>query len=103
MGLILENSLENIVFLSSNELFGIKHSKSRFYSKFKEGTVLNSYLELNSGDYVVHETKGIGKFLEITTMLQDGKHKDYLKIEYANNELKESNEIINFNLDDFIF
>ena len=81
-----ENSLENIVFLSSNELFGIKHSKSRFYSKFKEGTVLNSYLELNSGDYVVHETKGIGKFLEITTMLQDGKHKDYLKIEYANNE-----------------
>ena len=25
-----ENSLENIVFLSSNELFGIKHSKSRF-------------------------------------------------------------------------
>ncbi len=81
-----ENSKENIVFLSSNELFGIKHTKNRFFSKFKEGTVLNSYLELNNGDYVVHETRGIGKFLEITTMLQDGKHKDYLKIQYANNE-----------------
>ena len=30
------------MFLSSNELFGIKHSKSRFYSKFKEGTVLKT-------------------------------------------------------------
>ncbi len=82
-----ENSRENIVFLTSKELFGVKKSNHQYSSKFKEGIILGSYLELVPGDYVVHEAKGIGQFQEITTLLVDGKHEDYIKILYANNDI----------------
>lgn len=82
-----ENSKEKIVFLTSNELFGVKKNNYQMSSKFKEGIILGSYLELVPGDYVVHEYKGIGEFKEITTLLVDGKHEDYIKILYANDDI----------------
>lgn len=82
-----ENSGENIVFLTTKELFGIKKSNHQYSSKFKEGIILGSYLELTPGDYVVHEAKGIGQFQEITTLFVNGNHEDYIKILYANNDI----------------
>ena len=35
------------------------------------------------GDYVVHETHGIGKYLGIKTLVVDGQKRDYLNIKYA--------------------
>jgi len=78
---------KRIVFLTAVELFGIKKGNTIYNSRFKAGVILNSYEELNSGDYVVHESRGIGKFLEITTLLVDGKQNDYLKLQYANNNI----------------
>jgi transcription-repair coupling factor (superfamily II helicase) len=74
---------ENIVVLTSNELFGRRAAKASYSSKFKEGLILGSYLELTPGDYVVHEYNGIGQFLGIKTLLVDGKHEDYIQIAYA--------------------
>ena len=75
-----------IVYISSNELFGNKRVTSRFTSRFKEATILKSYEELKPGDYVVHETNGIGQFLDIKTIEIDGIHRDFLHLAYANNE-----------------
>ena len=78
---------ENIVFLTSKELFNEKVRVARFDSRFKEGTILKSYEDLNPGDYVVHEYQGIGQFIELQTMEVDGVHKDYLKIAYHGAEI----------------
>ena len=44
---------------------------------------LDSYLELVPGDLVVHETHGIGRFVEIVKMQVDGISRDYMKIAYS--------------------
>ena len=78
---------DNIVFLTCKELFNEKVRVARFDSRFKEGTILKSYEDLNPGDYVVHEYQGIGQFIELQTMEVDGVHKDYLKIAYHGAEI----------------
>ena len=44
---------------------------------------IESYADLSVGDYVVHETHGIGRFAGIVKMQVDGFEKDYVKISYA--------------------
>ena len=78
---------KNIVYLTSKELFNEKVNTARFDSRFKEGTILKSFEDLNPGDYVVHEYQGIGQFLELQTLEVDGIHRDYLKIAYWGNEI----------------
>ena len=70
-------------FISSRELFGYRNNAGRFISRYKEGTILKDYEELEPGDYVVHEQYGIGKFLEIKTIEIEGVHTDFLHIQYA--------------------
>ena len=78
---------ENIVFLTSKELFNEKVRVARFDTRFKEGTILKSYEDLEPGDYVVHEYQGIGQFVELQTLEVDGVHRDYLKIAYHGGEI----------------
>ena len=77
----------HLVYLGSDDLFGASSSASRFSSRFKNATILKSYDDLRSGDYVVHEYNGIGRFVEVTTLENQGVHRDYLKIAYANEEI----------------
>ncbi len=44
---------------------------------------IESYADLSVGDYVVHETHGIGRFAGIVKMQVDGAEKDYIKLNYA--------------------
>ncbi|MFA7378221.1 MAG: DEAD/DEAH box helicase, partial [Bacilli bacterium] len=74
---------EKICYLSSKELLGYKTHRSRFMSRFKESTILKSFEELESGDYVVHEYNGIGQFIDILTLEIDGNKRDFLHIAYA--------------------
>ena len=78
---------ENIAFLTSKELFNEKVRVARFDTRFKEGTILKSYEDLEPGDYVVHEYQGIGQFVELQTLEVDGVHRDYLKIAYSGGEI----------------
>lgn len=45
-----------------------------------------SYADLSVGDYVVHESHGIGRYLGITTMEVDGVTRDYVTIQYAGSD-----------------
>ena len=47
---------------------------------------LQDYNELEVGDYVVHQTHGIGKYLGLETIEISGIHRDYLTIQYQNND-----------------
>ncbi len=44
---------------------------------------IESYADLAVGDYVVHESHGIGRFAGIVRMQVDGCEKEYVKINYA--------------------
>ena len=74
------------VYLSSKELFLNKVNSGRYFTKYKSATVINDYDELNVGDYLVHETHGIGKYLGIETVKVNNMDRDYLKLEYKNGE-----------------
>lgn len=76
-----------IAYLTSHELFGYRSKMSRFMNRYKEATILKSYEELLPGDYVVHETSGIGQFVGIKTIEIDGVHRDYLHIAYAGSDV----------------
>ena len=77
---------EKKVYLSSKELFLNKVNSGRYFTKYKTATIINDYEELNVGDYLVHETHGIGKYLGIETVKVNNMDRDYLKLEYKNGE-----------------
>ena len=53
---------------------------------FTEDFPLESFLDLNIGDYVVHNLYGIGRFLGMQKLKVEGKYKDHLVIEYERQE-----------------
>lgn len=74
-----------ILVIQENEIFGrrrhipksIKHVKS---------AVIDTFVELNPGDYVVHVNYGIGQFKSIDRVKSLGHERDYIKLEYADEE-----------------
>ncbi|MBQ9166236.1 MAG: transcription-repair coupling factor, partial [Oscillospiraceae bacterium] len=47
---------------------------------------LQSFTDLSPGDLVVHETHGIGRFVELVKMKVDGVEKDYIKLAYSGSD-----------------
>ncbi len=47
---------------------------------------LESFTDLSVGDLVVHETHGIGRFVELVQMRVDGVDKDYIKLAYSGSD-----------------
>lgn len=72
---------ERRAFFGPIELFG---TKTRTEKK-KRGELLRLDL-LTPGDFVVHETHGIGRFEKITTIEKNGVKRDYLMIRYAGSD-----------------
>ena len=77
---------EKILVIQENEIFGrrkqapksVKHAKS---------SVIDTFVELNPGDYVVHVNYGIGLFKGIDRVKALGNERDYIKLEYADEEI----------------
>ena len=69
--------------IADKDLFGKEKAKKT--RKKYQGTRIQSFLELNPGDYVVHELHGIGVFKGIEQIVIEGIGRDNLKIEYADN------------------
>ena len=56
--------------------------KRRKIGKKVAGQRLQSFYDLKSGDYVVHESHGIGIFSGVETIETDGMARDFIKIKY---------------------
>jgi len=69
------------VIVSDKEVFGQDRKPAKTSSKHK-GRPINLFTELNIGDYVVHQTHGIGQYIGIEQLSVEGVKKDYLKIRY---------------------
>ena len=52
--------------------------------KTSVGQKINTYADLQEGDFVVHENHGIGIYRGVETIRVQDVQKDYIKIEYAN-------------------
>jgi transcription-repair coupling factor (superfamily II helicase) len=73
------------IVLTEKEIFGTR--KKRRIKRFNENSkMLRSFRELKVGDYVVHEGHGIGKYLGVRQVEVEGVRKDYLTIQYKNEE-----------------
>ena len=77
----------NLAIVTSKELFGVQAKPSKYFSRYKEATIIQSSEDLSPGDYVVHEYSGIGQYLGVKTIEIDGLHKDYLHIQYAGTDV----------------
>lgn len=80
-----ELSEAKFILLTEKEIFGrIKKKKSK--KRKSKGSKIETFTDLNTGDYVVHEYHGIGKYVGIEKIEVKEITKDYLTIEYKNND-----------------
>lgn len=75
-----------LVVLTETELFQKVTKKQAKRLTMENAERLKSYTDLKEGDFVVHVDHGVGRYLGIQTMEVDGKHQDYLVIEYQKND-----------------
>ena len=78
---------QKVIVYSGKELFKTQTKIGRYANKFKEAEVLSSYLDLNKGDYIVHNLYGIGKYMGIITKQIEHHHKDFLNIAYRGDDI----------------
>ena len=71
--------------IQENEIFKRKKYSPKNFSKTKSSPI-DTFIDLNPGDYVVHVNYGIGLFRGIDRVKALGNERDYIKIEYADEE-----------------
>ena len=69
------------VVIAEKDIYGTQKKRLRRHTE--NGQEINAFTDLHAGDYVVHDTHGIGKYVGIKTIETDGVHKDYLEIHYS--------------------
>ncbi len=79
---------EKICYISENDIFsGQKAVKRKRKKKKTKSEQIQTFADMQKGDYVVHENHGIGRFLGMEQLTVQGEKKDYLKIKYAGNDM----------------
>ena len=74
-----------LLVIQENEIFGRRKYVSKAVNKAKSKAI-DTFVELNPGDYVVHVNWGIGLFHGIERIKSLGNERDYIKLEYADEE-----------------
>lgn len=74
-----------IAILQEGEIFG-RHKRRPKSLSTARSVAIDTFVELSPGDYVVHVNYGIGRFIAIERMRVLGNERDYIKIEYDDEE-----------------
>ena len=74
-----------LLVIQENEIFGRRKYIPKSLNKSKSQPI-DTFVELNPGDYVVHVNWGIGLFHGIERVKAMGNERDYIKLEYADEE-----------------
>ena len=77
--------IDEYVVITEKELYG-KKAENNYKTKFKYGTRIKDITKLSIGDYVVHGTNGIGRYIGLKSIVKNGIKKDYLTIVYRDND-----------------
>jgi transcription-repair coupling factor (superfamily II helicase) len=71
-----------LMILTEEEIFGARRRTLR-QPRYQRGAALTAFTDLQTGDLVVHEEHGIGRYLGLKTLHVDGRTGDFLLLEYA--------------------
>jgi transcription-repair coupling factor (superfamily II helicase) len=71
---------ENVLLLSGNELF--HRAEVRRPSRRRLGRIIDSFLDLREGDYVVHIAHGIGRYRGMRLLEKDDRAEEHLELEF---------------------
>jgi len=74
-----------LMVVQENEIFGRRKRAPRSL-KTARSSPIDTFVEINPGDYIVHVNHGIGLFKGIERLTASGHERDYIKIEYADEE-----------------
>lgn len=74
-----------LVFITENEIFGERRRSLR-RPKYKRGSSISSFSDLQNGDYVVHIDYGIGIYKGLVKLTIDDLEGDYLHLRYASGD-----------------
>lgn len=74
-----------LLVIQENEIFGRRNRQVEFVSKINS-SVIESFVDLEPNDLVVHINYGIGQFLGIKRIKAIGLERDYITVLYANEE-----------------
>ncbi|WP_300277886.1 transcription-repair coupling factor [Peptacetobacter sp.] len=75
--------------ITDKEMIGVQRSglkQKRKKKKNENAQKIDSFLDLNVGDYVVHENSGIGRYTGIEQITVNNIKKDYMKIVYKDGD-----------------
>ena len=73
-------------FLTDAEAFGWGKARQRRSRQPWASAPESLFADIQPGDYVVHMEHGIGRFVGLTKIDLDGIERDYLQIDYAQND-----------------
>ena len=77
----------NLLVVSSEDFFtSIPVKKKKVAKDFKDAEKV-VFADLRIGDYVVHQTHGIGQYIGVNTIKADNIIKDYIKIRYKDDDI----------------
>jgi transcription-repair coupling factor (superfamily II helicase) len=76
---------EKILYISEQDIFS--HTKQKRTQKSNKGREIKAFTDIKKGDYVVHESHGVGKFTGVEKLEVQGSVRDYLKIRYAGEDV----------------
>lgn len=75
-----------LLVIQEGEMFGRKRRGPPLASRKARSEAIDTFVELNPGDYVVHVDYGIGIFRSIDRVKALGHERDYITIEYADGD-----------------
>ena len=78
-----EYPMQKFVLITETDIFGAEQKKKRRKKNVRNGEKIHSFSELSVGDYVVHESHGLGIYRGIERVEVDHVAKDYIRIEYS--------------------
>src|SRR5213594_3846841 len=71
-----------VIVLTEGEVFGSRRRSLR-RPKYQRGAALTAFTDLATGDVIVHEDHGLGRYLGLQTMKVGDRESDFLLLEYA--------------------
>ena len=74
----------HVAIITEQDIFG-RH-KTKLTRRISAGERILHFREISPGDYVVHVSHGIGKYIGVETLEVAGIHRDYLHIQYGGDD-----------------
>ena len=77
---------QSTAFIAHHELF-CRYRQRRTLRRVQAARPIDSFFDLDTGDYVVHALHGIGRFRGLKTLEKTGRRDEYLALEFADHAI----------------